>query len=63
MAAFDRMPPEMRQALANAPYAFPSAAVHSLRHLDGLVKERLIQRDLAKVGPVPLVYKRKRRRR
>lgn len=65
MAMYDSLPPAFRQAIANAPYAFPTAALHNKRHLDHVIAEKLAERDKTKIGPVPIDYtpKKKRRRR
>lgn len=61
MAAFDAQSPEMRQALANAPYGIPHQPGMNARGLKHLISQLMEQRDISGVGPVPTEYQRRKR--
>lgn len=63
MAAFDKLPPDVRRAIADAPYGIPSHAVSDARQVKGLCQRLLEDRDVTGVGPAPTHATRKRRAR
>lgn len=63
MMAFDQQPPELRQLLANAPYGIPHMPGINHRWASGIINDLLRDRDVTGIGPVPTIYKRKRRKR
>jgi len=63
MAAFEKHPKEVREALSEAPYGIPAAAVSSVRDVERVSQDLLRKRDVAGVGPAPKHAKRNRIRR
>lgn len=63
MTAFDAQLPELRQLLANAPYGIPHMPGINHRWASGIINDLLRDRDVTGIGPVPTIYKRKRRKR
>lgn len=63
MAAFDAQPIEIRQAIANAPYGMPLRFGMDINAVQNRIAKLLRGRDIARIGPVPTEYKRRKRAR